>query len=224
MKKSLNFLLFSIFIISIGLFSINFFYHKNTKIKNIDIVSNNNLQYISKQDIINNIAKLNLKWSDIDINEIKKYFQKIPGIYFVLVKKIWPSTLVIYLNNKKPIAYWNNNEILLNNMEIIKPKIFESNNFIPSLSSNNKNSEKYVYKTYLELNKIAVNNNTKITSLIYDANQFIVELSYKYKVNLGSNNLKQKLNLFFNTYQKVKDFNDVKIFDMRYNYGFAVNY
>ncbi|MFV9972169.1 MAG: cell division protein FtsQ/DivIB [Francisella endosymbiont of Hyalomma asiaticum] len=194
-------------------------------VSKIDVVSNDGLIYISKQDLINKIATLNNnQWFDVNIASIEKYIYSIDGVDYTLVKKVWTSTLVIYLYDHKPVAYWNNNQILLDNMRIITPAVFNYNGDLPYIQSKDDSSKDYIYQTYKDLNSISKQNNMQILKISYTGNQFSILLSDDIEVVLGSVKLKKRLELFFKSYTKVKNYKSVKYFDMRYSDGFAVKY
>ncbi|KFJ42514.1 cell division protein FtsQ/DivIB [Francisella philomiragia] len=195
------------------------------KISRVDVVSNDGLVYISKQDLIDKIISLNNKqWFDLDIDTVEKYFYNMQGVDYTLVKKVWPSTLVVYIYDHKPVAYWNNNQILLDNMDIITPVVFDYDKNLPYIDSNDDTSKDYIYETLLELNKLAKNNKMQIVKISYRGNQFSVLLSDDIEVVLGSVKLKKRLELFFKSYKDVKNYKSAKYFDMRYSDGFAVKY
>ncbi|WP_432773308.1 cell division protein FtsQ/DivIB [Francisella salimarina] len=195
------------------------------KISRVDVVSNDGLVYISKQDLINKIIGLNDKeWFDLNIDTVEKYFYDMKGVDYTLVKKVWPSTLVVYVYDHKPVAYWNNNQILLDNMDIITPVVFNYDQNLPYIDSNDDAGKDYIYETLQELNKVAENNNMQIVKISYRGNQFSVLLTDDIEVVLGSIKLKKRLNLFFKSYKDVKNYKSVKYFDMRYSDGFAVKY
>ncbi|MDE4965842.1 cell division protein FtsQ, partial [Francisella tularensis subsp. holarctica] len=58
----------------------------------------------------------------------------------------------------------------------------------------------------------------------YTGNLFVILLSDDIEVLLGSVKLKNRWELFFKSYTKVKDYKSVKYFDKRYSVGFAVKY
>ncbi|AIT09737.1 cell division protein FtsQ [Candidatus Francisella endociliophora] len=195
-------------------------------IARVDVVSNDGLVYISKQDLIKKVSDLSDKkeWFDIDADEIEKYLYAVKGVDYTLVKKVWPSTLVIYMYDHKPIAYWNNSEILLNNMEIIKPAVFSYDNELVHIASTDDANKDYIYQTYEELNSIAKQHGLEIIKIFYKGNQFSLLFDNDMEVVLGSTKLKGRLELFFNSYKKVNDYKKIKYFDMRYDDGFAVKY
>lgn len=195
------------------------------KISRVDVVSNDGLVYISKQDLIDKIISLNNKqWFDLNIDTVEKYFYDMKGVDYTIVKKVWPSTLVVYVYDHKPVAYWNNNQILLDNMDIITPVVFNYDQNLPYIDSNDDAGKDYIYETLQELNKVAENNNMQIVKISYRGNQFSVLLTDDIEVVLGSIKLKKRLNLFFKSYKDVKNYKSVQYFDMRYSDGFAVKY
>lgn len=194
-------------------------------ISRVDVVSNDGLSYISKQSLINNLSKNgNKEWFDVNIDEIENSLYNIKGVDYALVKKIWPSTIAIYLFDYKPVAYWNNNEILLENMDLIKPDVFSYNGSLPHIDSDNPDSRDYVFDTYQNLEGIATNNEASVLKIVYKGNQFELILSNGLNVMLGSSKLESRLKVFFANYKKVKNEGSAKYFDMRYTDGFTVRY
>ena len=194
-------------------------------ISKVDVVSNDGLAYISKQGLIDNISKVSDKgWLDVDVDGIESSLYAIKGVDYTLVKKVWPSTLIIYLFDRKPIAYWNNDQILLENMEIITPEVFGYNVDLPYMESTDVDGRDYIFETYQNLNDIAKNDSLSILKVTYKGNQFSLLLSNDMQVILGSSKLQSRLKLFLNSYKKVKDYKSVDYFDMRYSDGFTVKY
>lgn len=194
-------------------------------ITKVDVVSNDGLSYISKQTLINRLIKDGDKlWFDVNIDEIENSLYSIKGVDYTLVKKIWPSTIVIYLFDHKPVAYWNNEQILLDNMELIKPEVLSYNGDLPHILSDNAESKDYIFKTYQSLERVATKNKELILQVIYKGNQFELNLANGIDVMLGSTKLESRLKKFFENYKNVKNFDSAKYFDMRYTDGFTVKY
>ncbi|MFT4693867.1 MAG: cell division protein FtsQ [Francisella sp.] len=194
-------------------------------ISRVDVVSNDGLVYISKQGLIDNISKVsNKEWFDVDVESVENSLYAIKGVDYALVKKVWPSTLVIYLFDRKPIAYWNNNQILLENMVIITPEVFSFNGNLPYLESTDVEGRDYIFEIYQNLNDIVKSNSLSILKVIYKGNQFKLLLSNDTQVILGSSKLQLRLEQFLKSYKKVKDYKSVEYFDMRYSDGFTVKY
>ena len=219
-------LLILFLIFSVILTAIVYVVSKTDKtISKVDVVSNDGLVYISKQGLIDNISKVsNKEWFDVDVESVENSLYAIKGVDYALVKKVWPSTLVIYLFDRKPIAYWNNNQILLENMVIITPEVFSFNGNLPYLESTDIEGRDYIFETYQNLNDIVKSNSLSILKVTYKGNQFKLLLSNDTQVILGSSKLQSRLELFLESYKKVKDYKSVEYFDMRYSDGFTVKY
>jgi cell division protein FtsQ len=217
-------ILFLIFLVILT--AIVFVVSKTDKtISKVDVVSNDGLVYISKQGLIDNISKVsNKEWFDVDVESVENSLYAIKGVDYALVKKVWPSTLVIYLFDRKPIAYWNNNQILLENMDIITPEVFSFNGNLPYLESTDVEGRDYIFETYQNLNDIVKSNSLYILKVTYKGNQFKLLLSNDTQVILGSSKLQSRLEQFLKSYKKVKDYKSVEYFDMRYSDGFTVKY
>ena len=220
-KLLILFLIFSVISIAI----IYIVSKTDKRVSKVDVVSNDGLVYISKQGLINNISKAgNKEWFDVDVDSIESSLYAIKGVDYALVKKVWPSTLVIYLFDRKPIAYWNNNQILLENMDIITPEVFNFNGNLPYIESADVEGRDYIFETYQDLNDIVDRSSLFILKITYKGNQFKLLLSNDTQVMLGSNKLQSRLQLFLESYKKVKDYKSVEYFDMRYSDGFSVKY
>jgi cell division protein FtsQ len=195
------------------------------RVKSIDIVSNDTLIYVSKQSLIDSLLEISQKdWFSVNIESIEREIYNKPGVDYTLIKKIWPSTLVLYIYDRKPLAYWGGNQILLDNMDVIEPDTFNYNGYLPMFISSDNLSREYMYDTYLRLNGVAKKYGDEVTIVSYEGNQFYIATSSGHKIYLGSKNTDKKLVLFYDTYKGVKDFANVEYFDMRYSNGFSVKY
>ena len=194
------------------------------KISNVDVVSNDGLVYVSKQSIIDEILELSQKdWLDLDVNSLKDGVFAKPGVDYVLAKKIWPSTLVLYMYDRRPVGYWGDSSILLENMDVIEPEVFHYDAFLPHFHVQENNNAKYIYDTYKELDKVASKHNSKISDVFYEGNQFSVDTEQGV-IALGSKDLSKRFELFFDVYKGVSNSENVEYFDMRYKKGFVVKY
>ncbi len=166
-------------------------------ISKVDVVSNDGLVYISKQGLIDNISKASDKeWFDVDVESIEDSLYAIKGVDYALVKKVWPSTLVIYLFDRKPIAYWNNNQVLLENMDIITPEVFTFNGNLPYIESSDVEGRDYIFETYQNLNDIVKSNSLSILKVTYKGNQFSLLLSNDMQVILVQASYSRVYNCF----------------------------
>lgn len=207
-------------------FVLAFYIAKNSsgKIEDIDIVTNKGLLYESKQNIIDAILNVSDKeWFDIDIDDLNKEVLDVKGVEYSLIKKVWPSTLVIYLYEDQPLAYWNSG-ILLDTYKVIHPEFFNYKKFMPHILTDGKVDNKYIYGKYISFDKIAREHGLSVDKMSYFGNQFKVVLSNSMVVELGSAKTEKRLLRILSLYKKISDYKNVLYFDMRYNKGFVVKY
>lgn len=222
LRKLLILLLISLAILVTAIYILS---KTDNTISKVDVVSNDGLEYISKQDLIDDITKISTKeWFDIDAESIKDSLYAINGVDYTLVKKVWPSTLVIYLFDREPLAYWGDSKILLSNMTVIEPKVFNYKGNLPHIESTDVANRSYIFETYQDLNDIAKKSSLSILKIMYKGNQFSILLANDMQVMLGSSDLESRLRLFLKSYKGVKKYKEVEYFDMRYSDGFAVKY
>ena len=218
-------IIISIVVLGAILLTVDLFQKSDVQISKVDVITNDGLSYISRQKLIDRVTSISQgSWLDVDATKIEKYLYGIKGVDYVLVKKIWPSTLVLYVYDRKPIAYWNDNQILLINMDTVSPDVVSAPKVLPHIYSSDENNRGYVYDVYGKLDRIAKEHLMNITRLDYEGNQFSITLSGNMKLYLGSSNVEKKLQMFFLLYTKVKDYGSVEYYDMRYGDGFAVKY
>ncbi|APC96819.1 cell division protein FtsQ/DivIB [Francisella frigiditurris] len=217
---------FVLFLICVAILLIILFFATriDENISKVDVVSNDQLFYISKQDLIDKILESSNKgWLDFNAESLEYYISDFQGTDYTLVKKIWPSTLVVYIYEREPIAYWGEKKVLLDDMTIISPTVFNYDKYLPRINGPDKNKD-YIYGEYLDLERIAQKNNVEIIDMDYEGNLFSVKLSDGFYVKLGSKDLIKRFEKFFKFYEQVKNYESVKYFDMRYDNGFVVKY
>ncbi|MFC4892945.1 cell division protein FtsQ/DivIB [Pseudofrancisella aestuarii] len=217
---------FVLFLICVAILLIILFFATriDENISKVDVVSNDQLFYISKQDLIDKILESSNKgWLNFNAESLEYYISDLQGTDYTLVKKIWPSTLVVYIYEREPIAYWGEKKVLLDDMTIISPAVFNYDKYLPRINGPDKNKD-YIYGEYLDLERIAQKNNVEIIDMDYEGNLFSVKLSDGFYVKLGSKDLIKRFEKFFKFYKQVKNYENVKYFDMRYDNGFVVKY
>tara|TARA_B110000977_G_C11006861_1_gene466104 strand:- start:589 stop:1272 length:684 start_codon:yes stop_codon:yes gene_type:complete len=218
-------IIISAVLLGIIFLAVSFFQKSDAPISKVDVITNDGLSCVSRQKLIDKVTDISQgSWLDVDATNIEKYLYGIKGVDYVLVKKIWPSTLVLYMYDRKPIAYWNDNQILLINMDTVSPDLVITPKELPHIYSGDENNRGYVYDVYEKLDRIAKEHSIGITRLDYGGNQFSITLSGDIKLYLGSKDLEKKLQMFFLLHTSVKNYESVKYYDMRYSYGFAVKY
>ena len=109
--RLINRLSYIIIIIAISIFIFSYYKYYSAYffyINNITI--NGNFKNIAVEQI-SNVAKYNIhgNLTDINIYDLQKTFHNLPWVKDVVISKVFPHTINIYINEYKPYAKINNN-------------------------------------------------------------------------------------------------------------------
>lgn len=182
-------------------------------------------QNVKPQDLKNTIEPyLAQGFFTLHMNELKNALLKIPWIFEVTIKRIWPDKLEILIGEQEVIARWNGNSFININGEIFEPpKVFYPLS-LPLLTGPD-DQKNIVWRYYLSANKYLQPLALKIVKMdllpSYDLRIF---LNNGILLLLASDNFDDSIKTLVKIYPKVikNDFNKVESIDFRYKNGFAV--
>ena len=173
----------------------------NFAISKITINGNTN---VSKEQILNKINFFNNKDIFIDIAQLQNSIKQIPLVKHVTIKRILPNTIIININEHKPIAQLttNNKCIIINKINCIDSKKINSSIYIPKIYGSKNIKQIYnilelikpypqIYKNIYSLNKI---NNRRWNLIILYNNQKILIKLPEQKLKLTLKYLNQLIN------------------------------
>ena len=183
--------------------------------------------------------------SFVDTNPLKSLIrQKIKGNFFTTplhpilhelllvdqikgasIQRVWPHSLYIYIDGYRPIAYWNQDEVITavgytfkipSNMNIKLPVQIEG----PASASKNMAEwltifHKTLQSLHLDIQKFILSNGL-----------YSIMLTNGIQVILGNHDLSQRLDRLITLYSKVVGHceDNVKVIDLRYNSGLAIKW
>ncbi|WP_341765259.1 cell division protein FtsQ/DivIB [Candidatus Providencia siddallii] len=188
-----------------------------------------NFHYTKNDDIKKIVLSLKHQktFMNINLNNIKDKIVLIPWIKQTTVRKEWPNKLKINIIEYVPFAKWNNQNMIDENGQIFK---------IPNIKTNKENyvllygpigTQKNVLLKYNFLSKIFLKHNLKLKSFTISSRYaWQIVLNNNIRIELGKNNLSERLNRFFEIYpllQKIKD-KQVDYIDLRYPNGVSVGW
>lgn len=161
---------------------------------------------------------------NIDVDQLQNQLALLPGIKSASIRRSWPNTIYVSLTEYKPIAYFNNDQLITENGFIFKPQVMNDLKPMPKFFTT-KVHAKLIIKTDEQLNQLAKENKLSINQISFIGNQWIVDLSDGLNITLGS----EKINVRFEKLLKVlpqimANNKPVQLIDMRYSNGFAVKW
>jgi len=176
-------------------------------------------------EISNNYLKKK-SFFTMDINYLREKIEKIDWVKNVTIRRSYPDEVKIYIEEHIPVAIWNNDYYLDE-----FGKIFSANNINSDLplivSRSNRNN--IIFKYFTLLSKSILDNKIDEKIIKIQENE-IRSLSVFFlsgiKVEFGSSNITDKINIFFKAYKTLNssDLKKIRYIDMRYSNGFSVGW
>lgn len=188
------------------------------QIKNI--VIEGNISHVSDLEL-KNIANNQLHGTmfTLNINELQEKFEGLTWIKHVSVKKEFPSTLVVKLQEHIPVAVIPNLGLLSSDGEIFDAVISDEN--IPALLTK-FNSPQEAYNMYLQIEPVIAKYGDSVTKINIDSPKVIhVVTKNKLQIIFCEQNLSDSINKMDEYWSKLHDISP-KINSMNFCYKDAV--
>ena len=162
------------------------------KIKNIDFRNQLYLEENIKSDVINNFTNKSL--INLSKKNLNKYFEKSKWVDSYKLKKKYPNTILILLNEYKPIAIYSKDNLnyLVNNNYTLTKKIIDIQTHIDLVNLKGEFDAKQFKDIYLNL--IATNFLKKVKEIkIKSLNRMDLLLFNNTKVSFGEYSSKKQI-------------------------------
>lgn len=181
------------------------------KIKNIDFRNQLYLEENIKSDIINNFTNKSL--INFSKKNLNKYFEKSKWVDSYKLKKKYPNTILIILNEYKPIAIYSKDNLnyLVNNNYTLTKKIINIQTHIDLINLKGEFDAKQFKDIYLNL--IATNFLKKVKEIkIKSLNRMDLLLFNNAKVSFGEYSSKTQIEVLK---QILKKYPNIESVDLR---------
>ena len=219
LKKITLIIYFLIFLLSILVF-IQLLARLDLPIKEISIIGEYN--HIDKEqvDLISN-EYIEGNFFSINLDQTRQAFKKLAWVREIAIRKKFPDTLVVTIEEHKPIARWGRVGLVNNHGEIFNAA---SQDELPSFIG----YEPFVIdmtSKFIEMNKILSKELMQVGTIkLSERLSWEITTDNQVRVILGKDNIIKKLNLFTNNYQNIlaELKNRIEYVDLRYKDGFSV--
>jgi len=197
------------------------------------------LAFMNK-DEIRSIVEDNISggFITVDLNRVREIVSQQPWVENVSLRRRWPDTLEVFIDERKPIAFWNDDGYISENGLVFKPKSIDKKLNLPDLDGpdgQHNNVWKFMNVLYKEMSLL----NYTVTSLELDERR-AWQLKIEKNVGLGDEETRSGISVRlgrFDTDKRLRRFvhvlpelaakkefadNNINVIDMRYPNGFAV--
>jgi cell division protein FtsQ len=162
----------------------------------------------------------------VDVDKIKERILQMPWVADVVVRRVWPDLVVVAINEKSPVALWNDNSLLSSAGELFTPNKKSYPDGLPTLSGP-PGEHILMAQYYAKMSSILSPLHCKITRLeLTPAMAWKLTFDNGTKLTIGHKDILTRLNHFVKVYPKVigDRIANVDYIDLRYPNGMAVKW
>lgn len=187
------------------------------------------LQFTTEADIRETLMKMpNLKgYFAQDIAEIETELLKMPWIRGVVARKLWPDRLSLTLLEHRPVAIWNNNQLLSEQGVVFSLPAGRVNlDGLPILYGSDSQS-KLVLDTWNEINiDLKVRQLVLKSVSVDDRGSWQITLADGIILKLGRGKWREKIDRFVTIFPQVDipEGKRISYVDLRYEHGAAIGF
>lgn len=194
-------------------------------IRNVKI--DGELQHVTHRDVQQEILELlRDDFVRLDLRELRRQLESNPWFKYVSVKRAWPSTLIVKIEEQQPIARWGDKGFLNRYGEIVKVPVGDTLNSLPMLKGNDTQAYS-IARDYLEMARLLRDHGLFISSLaVSPSGQWTMQVNQQLELALGDREVSKRVERFLYLYssQSSEVINEMHRVDMRYENGIAVQW
>ncbi len=198
---------------------------KNFPIKTVQVKGDyHHVSPIILQNTIKPFVKVS--FFALQATALQNRLQQLPWIASANIRRIFPSTLIITLEERQPVAVWNNNALLTNKGVLFFPEKSTYPKNLPFLNGPD-DDEQNLLLTMQQINKMFYPLNLTVQQLTLSQRQsWQLVLSNGIKVTIGLRDIKLRLQQLAAVFPKIiGDHGDkVASIDLRYPNGIAIQW
>ncbi len=199
---------------------------ENLMIKSVEVQGN--LKYLDRaalQPIIAPFVKTNLYL--LNKKSLEEEIEFNHWVYSASLTSMWPNKLIIKIHEQHPIAFWGDNEGMINEFgEVIDVDLPQKRNQLPTLYSPFDKGREMV-ENYVKIRKWMDDFPVDVVKFTEDKRgSWLLKLSNGIKVKVGRKEHERRLRRFIVGYshQLAAQVKKIDTVDLRYTNGFAVKW
>lgn len=212
-----------------------------------DVAVTGDLNFVDRKKI-ESIVKNNINggYFTVDLHIMRDELKQLPWIKNISLRRQWPARLDVIITERTPVAYWNNDGYISETGEVFKPEAIDNSLKLPKLNGpagHHDNVWKFMNELYqemalleFEVMRLDLDDRRSWQMKIagYSDSANTAESKSSIEVKLGRFETEKRLKRFVrilpslmieqtSTNKTLKNKN-IKVIDMRYPNGFAVQH
>ncbi|MGI9278939.1 MAG: cell division protein FtsQ/DivIB [Endozoicomonas sp.] len=194
----------------------------NQPIARVEVRSTFN--YLERGDVEKQLAPwLENRFFYLDLEEMRRVVLEMPWVREASLRREWPNTLVVRLEERKPIARWQDDGLIDVDGEVFRPGLLDVFSKLPKLAGPEDRSQD-VMQQYLAFSQVIRPLGVAVRELrLSTTDSWWLKVDHV-DVNLGRDRRMERLQRFIRLYHSRLDdrWQDVRRVDLRYLNGASV--
>lgn len=209
----------------------------------VESLTKESLEYISAEDIAHRVN--DQEWGNfftVDLDQLQQQISELPWVKTVQIRRLWPDSLALFIEEHKPFAYWNKDQVMDDWGDVFTPvQVPIKNDENMLYFSGPEASEKLVARRYNEVSNLLAPIQLSIEAMSLDERYaWSIKLSNGMTILLGRDPEAESLTVnkdkdvfsrpilrFVKSWSELQSkIGDKHIdrVDLRYNNGFAIRF
>lgn len=161
-----------------------------------------------------------------DLADVKRELEQRPWVETAAVQRVWPDRLQVEIREKKPLAYWNDGQLVSRSGELFSPANRVAAGALPRLSGPDERVRDVIDMARALADILAAHNLGFAGLTLEQRGAWTLQLANGIEVALGRDQVKQRFERFMTVYegQLATRADEVKRVDARYTNGVAVQW
>lgn len=196
-----------------------------SKIPMAELIIEGQREYVEDDDVRNVLLKepAITNYFSVDVDQVQIKIESLPWVYNASVRKIWPDSLRIHIQEQPVVAFWNESHLLNEDGIVFEADIEMAPASLVKLYGA-KNKEAIVLDKYEAINTLLELNGYKVSSMTLNSrNALTVVLTNGITLRLGREDMISRIQRYID-FITVVDIDRVQYIDLRYDTGFSVGW
>ncbi len=161
-----------------------------------------------------------------DLADVKAEVEQRPWVETAAVKRVWPDGLVIEVREKKPLAYWNSDQLISRSGLLFSPRNRDVAGALPRLSGPDERVQEVISTARMMAGVLAERGLGFAGLALEERGAWTLTMANGIEVVLGRDQVEQRFERFMTVYegQLAARADEVKRIDARYTNGVAVQW
>ncbi|MES9972724.1 cell division protein FtsQ/DivIB [Candidatus Thiodiazotropha sp. LNASS1] len=183
------------------------------------------IKYLNKQGLEQTVVQaVSGNFFTVDLIRIRNQIEQLPWVKSASVRRIWPDTLAVRVDEQVPLAYWGEDAMVNPQGEVFRPKHLPRLQGLVTLTGEEERADR-ITREYLKMRTLLQTAGLQLKRLRVDARQsWRIETEEGLLLDLGRRDVMPRLSRFVQLYPFLRGQVDAmpERVDLRYTNGFSV--